>query len=368
MEESLDTVVIGAGVIGLAIARALAQSGREVVVLERNARIGEETSSRNSEVIHAGIYYPTDTLKAALCVRGKELLYRYCEEKAIPHRRCGKVILTMSDEQRPRLEALHAQAIRNGVGDLERLGAAAVKALEPAVRCTSGLFSPSTGIIDSHRFMLALQGDLEEAGGSVGVLSEVVGGAVKSDGIRLNVRSGDEELEIRARTVVNASGLGATRVARSLAGLDARHVLETHYAKGSYFVYQGPTPFQHLVYPLPEPGGLGVHVTLDLAGQTRFGPDVEWVDRPDYGVDARRAQAFYEAIREYWPAIDPDALAPGYAGVRPKIVGPGEPAGDFVLQGPAQNSTPGLVNLFGIESPGLTASLAIGERVAGLLE
>jgi L-2-hydroxyglutarate oxidase LhgO len=368
MEESLDAVVIGAGVIGLAIARALAQSGREVVVLERNARIGEETSSRNSEVIHAGIYYPTDTLKAVLCVRGKELLYRYCEEKAIPHRRCGKVILTMSDEQRQRLEALHAQAIRNGVGDLQRLSAAAVKALEPAVRCTSGLFSPSTGIIDSHRFMLALQGDLEEAGGSVGVLSEVVGGAVESDGIRLDVRSGDEELRIRARTVVNASGLGATKVAKSLTGLDPRHVLETHYAKGNYFVYQGPTPFQHLVYPLPEPGGLGIHVTLDLAGQTRFGPDVEWVDRPDYDVDARRARAFYESIREYWPDIYPDALAPGYAGVRPKIVGPGEPAGDFILQGPAQNSTPGLVNLFGIESPGLTAALAIGERVAGLLE
>jgi len=367
MDDSLDVVVIGAGVVGLAAAREFARAGRDVVVLEHNARIGEETSSRSSEVIHAGIYYPTDSLKARLCVRGKELLYRYCDDKGIPYRRCGKLILALSADQEFRLAALLDQARANGVDDLESLSKKDVARLEPALVCTAGLLSPTTGILDSHSFMLALQGDLEAAGGSIAVLSEFVDGSIEDDGIRLTVRSDGEELRIHAQVVVNAAGLRATQVATAFAGLDPRHVPRTRYAKGTYFVLQQKSPFEHLVYPLPEGGGLGVHVTLDLAGQTRFGPDVEWVSEIDYRPDPQRAEAFYEAIRGYWPAVPAGSLAPGYVGIRPKLVGPGEPAGDFVIQGPGQHGAGGLVNLFGIESPGLTAALAIGEDVAGML-
>ena len=367
MDPTLDVVVVGAGVIGLAIGRELARTGRDVTVLERNPRIGEEISSRNSGVIHAGIYYATDSLKARLCVRGKELLYRYCEDKGIPYRRCGKVVVAVNEAQQCRLEELHAQGRANGVNDLELMSAAELNKLEPAVSCTAGLWSPSTGIIDSHGLMLALQGDLEAAGGTVAVLSHLAGGLVSADGIELTVRSDAEEIRIRAHSVINAAGLGATQVASSLTGLDARRVLETRYAKGNYFVYRGRSPFRHLVYPLPQPGGLGVHVTVDLADRARFGPDVEWVAAPDYTVDEGRAEAFYQAIHSYWPEIPPGSLAPDYAGVRPKLVGPGEPAGDFVIQGAATHEIPGLVNLFGIESPGLTAALAIGEHVASLL-
>lgn len=367
MDESLDVVVIGAGVVGLAVAREFARAGREVVVLEHNARIGEETSSRSSEVIHAGIYYPTDSLKARFCVRGKDLLYRYCDDRGIPYRRCGKLVLALSADQEFRLTALLDQAEANGVDDLQPLSKTDVAALEPAVRCTAGLLSPSTGILDSHSFMLALHGDLEAAGGRVAVLSEFVGGSIDDDGIRLSVRSDGEDLRLRAQVVVNAAGLRATDVAGLFAGLDSRHVPRTRYAKGTYFVLRQKSPFKHLVYPLPEGAGLGVHVTLDLAGQTRFGPDVEWISAIDYRPDPDRAEAFYTAIRAYWPAIPAGSLAPGYVGIRPKLVGPGEPAGDFVIQGPEQHGAAGLVNLFGIESPGLTASLAIGEEVARML-
>jgi len=367
MDESLDVVVIGAGVVGLAVAREFARAGREVVVLEHNARIGEETSSRSSEVIHAGIYYPTDSLKARFCVRGKDLLYRYCDDRGIPYRRCGKLVLALSADQEFRLTALLDQAEANGVDDLQPLSKTDVAALEPAVRCTAGLLSPSTGILDSHSFMLALHGDLEAAGGRVAVLSEFVGGSIADDGIRLSVRSDGEDLHIHAQVVVNAAGLRATDVAGLFAGLDSRHVPRTRYAKGTYFVLRQKSPFKHLVYPLPEGAGLGVHVTLDLAGQTRFGPDVEWISAIDYRPDPDRAEAFYTAIRAYWPAIPAGSLAPGYVGIRPKLVGPGEPAGDFVIQGPEQHGAAGLVNLFGIESPGLTASLAIGEEVARML-
>lgn len=367
MDESLDVVVIGAGVVGLAIARELARGGRDVIVLEHNGRIGEETSSRTSEVIHAGIYYPPGSLKARLCVRGRNLLYGYCDDKGIPYRRCGKLVLALSAKQESKLTALLDQARANGVDDLQPLSAGDVAALEPAVRCSAGLLSPTTGILDSHSFMLALQGDLEAAGGSIAFLSEFVSGLIENDGIRLTVRSDQVELTIHALAVVNAAGLRATEVAGALAGLDSRHVVKTRYAKGTYFVLQQKSPFKHLVYPLPDGAGLGVHVTLDLAGQTRFGPDAEWITEIDYRPDPHRAEAFYKAIRAYWPAIPAGSLAPGYVGIRPKIVGPGEPAGDFIIEGPEQHGAGGLINLFGIESPGLTASLAIGEEVAAML-
>ena len=363
MEESLDVVVIGAGVVGLAIARELALAGREVVVVERHASVGEETSSRNSEVIHAGIYYSTNSLKARLCVTGRRLLYSYCDKKNVAYRRCGKLIVALSESQRSRLSDLHTQANTNGVDDLEWLSQEAVLALEPSVRCEAGLLSPSTGILDSHQYMLALLGDIEEAGGQVAFQSKVVRGGLGDKAITLSIQSDGNEHEIRANIVVNSAGLAATEVATGLAGLDAKHILRTRFAKGTYFVYQKKNPFNHLVYPLPEGAGLGVHVTIDLAGRARFGPDAEWVDELDYVVDSSKLDAFYAAIRTYWPDLPDESLAPGYVGTRPKIVGPGEPAGDFVIQGPRTHGIPGLVNLFGIESPGLTSSLAIGEEV-----
>ena len=364
--DSLDAVVIGAGVVGLAVARALALGGREVIVLERRTRVGEETSSRNSGVIHAGIHYPPNSLKARLCIRGKELLYAYCREKSIGHRRCGKLIVALNEAQHAGLEAIRARGLNSGVDDLTVLNPAAAAALEPEVRCTSALLSPSTGIIDSHGLMTALQGDLERAGGDVGRLCEFVRGRVERRGFRLEIRSAGEPVRVNAETLVNAAGLYAAEVAGNIAGLEPRHIPRIRYAKGNYFVYRGRHPFRRLVYPLPEPGGLGVHVTLDLSGQARFGPDVQWVDAPEYAVDESRLGRFFEAVRAYWPGVNRDRLAPGYAGVRPKLVGPGEPAGDFVIQGPEVHRIPGLVNLYGIESPGLTAALAIAERVAEL--
>ena len=367
MDESLDVVVVGAGVIGLAVARQLAQAGRSVLVLEHNARIGEETSSRNSEVIHAGIYYPTNSTKAALCVRGKELLYSYCDENGIPYRRCGKLMIALDASQGERLSAMLAQGRINGVNDLEPLSATEAAELEPAVRCVSAAFSPSTGILDTHSFMLALHGDLEAAGGSVAFLSDCRGGAVKDDGIHLAVVSGNEELTIRANAVVNAAGLRATQLADAINGLGAHYVPRTRYAKGTYFVLQQKSPFTHLVYPMPDGAWLGIHVTLDMGGQTRFGPNQEWIEKIDYKVNTGLTESFYEAIQRYWPTIPAGSLTPGYVGVRPKIVGPGEAPGDFIIQGSEKHGIDGLINLFGIESPGLTSSLAIGEEVARLL-
>jgi L-2-hydroxyglutarate oxidase LhgO len=364
---SVQTVVVGGGVIGLAIARALAMGGREVIVLERNAGIGEETSSRNSEVIHAGIYYPADSLKARLCVAGKRQLYTYCRDKSIPHRACGKVVLAVERAQEPGLRSLLRRAGANGVVDTEWLSGSDLRALEPALKGSAALWSPSTGILDSHAFMLALQADLEAAGGVVACRSELREGSIVNEGVRLLVSSNGDSSSVLARELVNAAGLHASTVARSLRGLRPDLIPETRYAKGNYYYLKGPSPFGHLVYPLPEPGGLGIHATLDLGDRARFGPDVEWIDSPDYSVDAGRAQAFYAAVRRYWPDLRDDALVPGYAGVRPKVVGPGEPAGDFLIQGSDHHGVPGLVNLFGIESPGLTAALAIGEHVAELL-
>ena len=364
--ERVDAVVIGAGVVGLAVARALALAGREVIVLDAADGIGTETSSRNSEVIHAGIYYPPGSLKARFCVAGKLALYAYCADRGIPHRRCGKLLVASEENQLPKLEAIKAQAEANGVTDLQRLSAGEARALEPALRCVAAYLSPSTGIVDSHAFMLALQGDAEAQGAAIAYKSPLERGRVRDNGIMLEV-GGAEPMQVLARTVVNSAGLHAPRVAASIQGLPPAQVPPTYYAKGNYYSLIGRAPFSRLVYPMPNEAGLGVHITIDLGGQARFGPDVEWIDRIDYDVDPRRADSFYAAIRDYWPGLADGQLAPGYAGIRPKIVGPAEKAADFVVQGPRVHGVPGLVNLFGIESPGLTAALAIADYVAELL-
>lgn len=364
--ERIDCIVVGAGVVGLAVARALAERGLETIVLERERAIGTGTSSRNSEVIHAGLYHPEGSLKARLCVRGRALLYAYCAERGVPHRRCGKLVVATSEAQQAALEQLQAAGRANGVDDLALLTAAQARALEPALRCTAALMSGSTGIVDSHALMLALQGDFERAGGMLAFGAPVLGGACGEDGIALQV-GGAQPMAIRARRVVNCAGLHAQRLASALAGMPPARVPPLFLAKGNYYGLAGRAPFSRLVYPVPEPGGLGVHLTLDLAGQARFGPDVEWVPAEDYRVDPGRADGFYGAIRRYWPGLPDGALQPAYAGIRPKVSGPGEPAQDFVIQGPSAHGVAGLVNLFGIESPGLTASLAIGDAVAALV-
>lgn len=368
--DQVDVLVIGAGVVGLAVARALAMSGREVLVLEREAGIGMGTSSRNSEVIHAGIYYPTGSLKAQLCVRGRELLYAYCSARGIAHRRCGKLIVAHTPSQVAGLPGILSKARANGVDDLVQLTAAEAQALEEHLQCAAALLSPSTGIVDSHGLMLALQGDLENAGGMV-VCHTAVEEVVSTDG-RFVVRTADGT-ELTAATVVNAAGLDACALARRTSGLDSVHVPRPWYAKGNYFTLAaGRSPFGRLVYPAPEPAqhlaGLGVHLTIDLGGQAKFGPDVQWTDDPmGLVVDPARGDAFYAEVRKYWPELPDGALLPGYAGMRPKISGPDEPAADFRIDGPAVHGLTGLVNLFGIESPGLTSSLAIAERVERLL-
>ncbi|WP_446719606.1 NAD(P)/FAD-dependent oxidoreductase [Hydrogenophaga sp. OTU3427] len=371
--DAVDVVVIGAGVVGLAVARALAQAGREVMVLEREPAIGTGVSSRNSEVIHAGLYYTPGSLKARLCVRGKELLYAFCASHGVQHRRCGKLVVATDEAQLAGLKQIEARALANGV-PVSWLDGAEVRALEPALHAQAALLSPSTGIVDSHGLMLALQGDLEAAGGAVALASGVARGVVRDQGFLLEVRSGGESTWLRARTVVNAAGLHACAVARGLDGLAPRHVPTERYAKGSYFSLAGKAPFSHLVYPAPQDAWLGVHLTLDLGGQAKFGPDLEWLPAAqdplaiDFTVDAHRADGFYAEVRRYWPALADGALQPSYSGVRPKIHGPGEAAPDFRIDGPQVHGVPGLVNLFGIESPGLTSALAIGEHVAHLLE
>ncbi len=364
--ERVDAVVIGAGVVGLAVARTLALAGREVIVLEAESAIGTGTSSRNSEVIHAGLYYPPGSLKARLCVQGRLALYPYLAEHGVPHRRSGKLIVAAAPAQIPALEKIRAQGEANGVADLRLLTAAEAKAREPALECVAALESPSTGIIDSHAFMLALRGDAEDRGAVIAFRSPVTGGAVRAQGIELQV-GGSEPVRLLARSVVNSAGLFAQAVARSIEGVPPDKVPPTYYCKGNYFSLSGKSPFSRLIYPVPEAAGLGVHLTLDLAGQARFGPDVEWIERIDYGVDPRRGDAFYRAIRSYWPALKDGALQPAYCGIRPKIYAPGEPARDFLIQGPREHGVPGLVNLFGIESPGLTGALAIGDWVGGLI-
>lgn len=360
MAEPVDVVVIGAGVVGLACARVLARRGRDVVVLERHETIGFETSSRNSEVIHAGIYYPTGSLKARLCVQGKAMLYRYCDEHGVPYRRCGKIIVATAEAQLPVLHEYRRQAAANGVGELAWLSAGDVAELEPAVSAIAGVRSDTTGILDSHAYMLSLQGELERAGGMIAFATEVTGLVPEQGGLRVLTPA----LELDARVVVNAAGLAAPVVAAWV----HPGAPPARFARGRYYVYEGASPFSRLVYPVAEAGGLGVHVTLDLGGQARFGPDVEWVDGVDYRFDDSRRQSFEAAIRRYFPALDPARLHPGYTGIRPKISAPGEPAADFRIDGPSVHGVPGLVNLLGIESPGLTASLAIAESVSQALE
>ena len=365
MSDKVDCVVVGGGVVGLAVARALALDGREVLVLEAASAIGTQTSSRNSEVIHAGIYYPQGSLKARLCVQGKAMLYDYCGEHGLPHRRCGKLIVATSPGQQAQLEDIRQRAAANGVDDLQWLTQGEARALEPELECVAALLSPSTGIVDSHALMLALLGDLENAGGLLALNSPLANAQCAQDAIYLEAKDGTR---ISARTVVNAAGLHAPDLARSFAGLDPALVPQAAYAKGNYFTLSGRAPFSHLIYPVPEAAGLGVHLTLDLGGQAKFGPDVQWVDGPDdLVVDASRGQVFYAEVRKYWPGLRDGALAAGYAGIRPKIHGSQEPAADFLIQGPRQHGVAGLVNLFGIESPGLTSALAIGAHVAEML-
>ena len=351
--------------VGLAVARALALAGREVLVLEACNAIGTQTSARNSEVIHAGIYYAQGSLKAQLCVRGKALLYDYCAQRNVPHSRCGKFIVATTEAQVAQLQAIRAKAAANGVNDLVLLDAEQARAAEPALQCLAALHSPSTGIVDSHALMLSLLADLEHAGGVLAFNSPLASAHIAQEAITLIAEDGTE---LAAKTVVNAAGLHAPALASRFAGLDARHVPTPHYAKGNYFTLAGRAPFSHLIYPVPEAAGLGVHLTLDLGGQAKFGPDVQWVDSPDdLVVDAKRGDAFYAEVRKYWPDLPDGALQPAYAGMRPKINGPTEAARDFCIQGPKDHGVAGLVNLFGIESPGLTSSLAIAEHVAALL-
>lgn len=366
--DTVDCIVIGAGVVGLAIARRLAQDGRETLLLERESAFGTITSSRNSEVIHAGIYYPQGSLKARLCVRGRELLYSYCEQYGVHYRRSGKLIVATATSQNAELEKIQAAAQRNGVDDLQPLDQAQTLKLEPALNCTAALLSPSTGIIDSHAYMLSLLGQAENAGATLVCMSAVTRLVPEADGIVMYAGEGDDEIAIKARCIVNSAGLEAPAIAGRVEGFPAEHLARAWYAKGSYFTLTGRAPFSRLIYPVPEPGGLGVHLTLDLAGQARFGPDVEWVEQPEYQVDLRRADRFYDVIRAYWPGLADGSLAPGYAGIRPKISGPGMPAADFYIGGPEVHGMPGLINLFGIESPGLTASLAIADDVGAIAQ
>ncbi|MEO7337261.1 MAG: NAD(P)/FAD-dependent oxidoreductase [Caldimonas sp.] len=364
--DRVDAVVVGAGVVGLAVGRALAGRGLDTLIVEAEAGIGSGISSRNSEVIHAGLYDSPTSLKARLCVAGREALYPYCESRGIGHRRCGKLVVATSPAQLPALDAIERSAAANGVS-LRRLDAGEAMAMEPALRCDGALLSSVTGIIDSHALMLAYLGDFERAGGVLALRSRLDSASVSGGSIVVRV-GGADGVELETSILVNAAGLQAPQLARRIDGLSPSFVPTPHFAKGNYFSLTGRSPFTRLVYPVPEPGGLGVHLTLDLGGQARFGPDVEWLavesaDAIDYGVDPARGARFEAAIRRYWPGLPADALAPGYSGVRPKLSGPGEAASDFVLQGPEDHGVAGLMNLYGIESPGLTASHAIADEV-----
>ncbi|HTO79741.1 MAG TPA: NAD(P)/FAD-dependent oxidoreductase [Methylocystis sp.] len=360
-----DVIIAGAGVIGLAVARAIGDAGLSVLTIECASRIGLGVSSRSSEVIHAGLYYPPASHKAKLCLRGAELLYRYCEERGVECNRLGKLVVATDPDQEERLDAIARNAQDSGVRDLSRLEAADARKLEPNLRCCCAILSPSTGVVDSRGLMLALQGDAEAAGVEFAFNARVEGGALTKSGIVVHIRDREstEALSLKTRVFINAAGLGATSIARAIEGFPREAVPPFYLARGCYFALAGPAPFRTLVYPIPVVGGLGVHLTLDLGGQARFGPDVEWVEEESYEIDPHRADIFYAEIRRYWPALADGSLVPAYAGIRPKISGPGEPAADFRIDGPREHGVAGVINLFGIESPGLTASLAIGELI-----
>jgi len=363
----MQVLVIGAGVVGLAVARAVALRGHEVIVAEAENAIGTGVSSRNSEVIHAGMYYPTGSLRAKHCVTGRRMLYEFCASHGVPHRKCGKLIVATSDAETAKLEQIAAQGAINDVEGLAMVSAAEAKALEPELTCTAALVSPETGIVSAHDYMLALRGDIEDAGGAIAFNTPVTG-VMRKDRQWLVSFGGVEAAEMAFDAVINCGGLSAQKIARSMEGYPVERVPKRVLAKGNYFTYAGKPAFTRLIYPTPVTGGLGVHVTLDLAGRMRFGPDVEWIEEEFYPVNAARADAFYERIRTYWPALKDGSLAPDYSGIRPKLTGPGEPAADFLIDTPAEHGLPGLVQMFGIESPGLTSSLSLAEYVAEAVE
>jgi len=369
MSDEIDVIVVGAGVVGLAIARSLAASGRGVVLVDEAADIGTGTSSRNSEVIHAGIYYPKGSLKAQLCVKGRELLYEYCDNRGIGTQRLGKLIVANGAEEEAKLEAIRTQALANGVGDLIRLSLGEANALEPEVNCTAALLSPSTGIVDGRALMLALLGEAEAHGATLALRTRIVAAGPDGNGFNVTLAAeGEGEFQINCHHLINAAGLGAWEVAKATAGLAPEHIPPHHLAKGCYCSVSGKSPFRRLVYPVPVPGGLGIHATLDMQGRVRLGPDVTWIPQIEYTVPDTAPDAFRAACLTYWPGLASREISPAYAGVRPKISAPGEPAADFRIDGPSVHGILGLVNLFGIESPGLTSSLAIAEHVAGLLD
>ena len=363
--EKVDCVVVGAGVVGIAVARALALAGRDVIVLDAAEGIGTGTSSRNSEVIHAGIYYPKHSLMARLCVDGRKMLYRYCAERGVPFINCGKLIVATSADEASRLAAIQARAEANGVNGMRQLSAGEACSLEPNLACTAALLSPTTGIIDSHAYMLALQGDAEAAGAVFVFHSPVSGGRVVDGAVEVVV-GGSDPMTLSCGLLVNSAGLHAPDLAQAITGFPRQFVPTAHYAKGNYFTLDGRSPFSRLIYPVPVAGGLGVHLTIDLGNQARFGPDVEWIDSIDYSVDPHRSASFYAAVRRYWPGLKDGALKPGYCGIRPKLSPSGAPAADFMIQGPQRHGTPGIINLFGIESPGLTASMALADLVVDM--
>lgn len=367
MSADVECVVLGAGVVGLAIARELAMAGCDVLVAEQADGIGTGTSSRNSEVIHAGLYYPPGSLKAQSCVQGKALLYAYCDERGVAYKKTGKLIVAHDESELAQLDVIQQRALDSGVTDLYRISAAEAAALEPELRCHSALVSPSTGIIDSHGLMLALQGDAENHGAQCVFHTPFQQGRHLQDGGFELEFGGDAPVRLTTDIVINATGLYAPVVARQIRDTPHDRIPTPRYCKGSYFTLMGRSPFRHLVYPVPNEAGLGVHLTLDMGGQTKFGPDTEWINEIDYRLDENRAQGFYNTIRRYWPALPDDALVPGYTGIRPKIAARGEPAADFMVLGPAQHGVAGLVHLLGIESPGLTACLALAQHVGAML-
>ena len=367
MIEEVETIIVGAGVVGLAIAREIAQAGNEVIVLEAENAIGTGISSRNSEVIHAGIYYTPGSLKAKLCRPGRDEIYEYCETHAIEYHRVGKLIVATSEDELKVLKKIQSNAEANGVEDLQLLDRNQSSAMEPALECAGAIFSPSTGIIDSHSYMLALQGDAETSGAVIALSSPVEKTTLSDNWITIHI-GGADPLSLKCRNFINAAGLNAQTVASNIEGFPVEHIPPLYYAKGNYFTLSGKSPFQKMIYPVPAKAGLGVHSTIDLAGQTKFGPDVQWIDSPNYTVDIGRTNDFYVAIRRYWPELSDNSLQPGYVGIRPKLVPKGVPIGDWGIKGPEHHGIKGIVNLFGIESPGLTSSLAIAKYVSKLLK